>query len=120
MLSTGEIASMRTLLETSLPGTAIVQRRTLSSDGQGGNVEAWANQGTVSCRWSPLRNIGDTEAVQGDRIAALRHRLVTLPANTSVTTADRLSIGGTIHQVQGIRAPRDWELSRQVICTEVD
>ena len=117
MLTAGELSQMRATIETTLPGTAIIQRATLTPDGQGNSEEAWASAGTVTCRWSPL---SDAEVDQGDRVAALKVRVVTIPAGTDVTQRDRLSIGGTVHQITGIRAPRDWELSRRIECVEVD
>lgn len=121
-LTAGELTQMRTVLGTTLPSSAIVQRVTLASDGQGGGEPTWSNAGTVDCRLSPLPEAAgsDREVDQAARVAALRARIVTLPANTDVTQADRLSIGGTIFQITGVRAPRDYELSRRVECVEVD
>jgi head-tail adaptor len=121
MLTAGEIAQMRSVIDDALPGTAIISRRTLTTDSQGGSEEAWANIGTVSCRWSPIASIAsDVELDQSARVAALKERVVTVPANTTVNQTDRLSIGGTVHAITGIAAPRDWELSRRISCVEVD
>ncbi len=120
MLTGGELASMRETIETTLPGTAIIQRATLARDARGESQPTWSNHGTVSCRWSPIGAEASFEVDQGDRVTALKRRLVTVAAGTDVTQTDRLSIGGTIHQVTGLRAPRDWELSRQIECIEVD
>lgn len=120
MLTAGELAQMRDVIESTLPGTAIIQRATTARDARGEAQPTWTAAGTVSCRWSPIGAEASYEIDQDDRATALKRRLVTVATGTDVTQADRLSIGGTVHSITGLRAPRDWELSRQIECVEVD
>lgn len=117
-LSAAEIAAMREDLEDTLPDTCVIQRRTLTSDSQGGRTESWAAAGTVACRLSPLGNL-DSEESRADRVSGEEDWIVTLPASTDVTERDRLVILTNTYEPVGLRAVRSWELSRRVNCKRI-
>lgn len=119
MLNSGEIAQMRDTIEQTLPSTAVILRATTTRDARGGVVPTWGTASSVACRWSPLQSESSAELDQSERIVALRSRMVTVPAGTDVTAADRVSIGGTVLEVMGVRSPRDYELSCRVECAEI-
>jgi Phage head-tail joining protein. len=105
---------MQTVLNTSLPGTAVLQRNTQASDGQGGKTDAWAAYGTVACRISPfVRRMGGEENL-GARVEAVRERLITLPASTDITETDRIVTGGQTFEVLAMDGARSYELGRRV------
>ena len=117
MLTTSEIAAMRTVAEQALPGTAIIQNGTLTSDGGGGYTEAFQPRtgGTVACRVAPLTG---TEREEGDRISADADYVITLPAETTVETDDRIETGGVTYNVVAVR-DRAWEVTRRVEAEKV-
>jgi SPP1 family predicted phage head-tail adaptor len=119
VLTDGEISQMRTQLERTLPDTAVIQRRTLASDGQGGSVETWAPIGTASCRISPVNLRGDLERERADSMAEERPRVVTLPADTTIEGRDRIVIADTTYEVTHVDGPRSYELARRVDVVEV-
>ena len=110
MLTAGELAAMQAEIELTLPDTAIIYTATSTSDGQGGNTQSWAASGTVACRLSPRSTQGG-EPGYADRQAAIADWVVTLPASTTLTEAQRVHVGGTAFEVTRVKAPRSWQLS---------
>lgn len=115
MLTNADLASMRATAEQALPGTAVIQGGTLTSDGGGGYTEAFTVSGTVDCRVAP---ISTTEGEEGGRIQADSTHIITLPAGTSVQTDDRIVVAGSTYNVTGVR-DRSWEVTRRVEARKV-
>ena len=118
MLSTGDLQGMRATLEQSLPGTAVIQTLSLTPDGMGGGTSTWTAAGTVDCRLTRLSSVRGDEAEHGDRIAPEADWMLTLPAETQITTEDRVVVGGVTFTVSAMHAPRSWEISRRVELVE--
>lgn len=110
MLSAADLASMRATAEQALPGTAVIQSGTLTSDGGGGHTETFTPSGTVPCRVAPING---SEREEGDRITAESEYVITLPAETTVETDDRIETGGITYNVTAVR-DRSWEVTRRV------
>ena len=117
MLTSIEIDAMRTMLNASLPDTAQVQRKTLTSDGAGGFTEAWTTVATVACRVAPSGQSPQERAI-AERLASTSIWTLTVPALTDVRPADRLVVGGRTFEVAAVLARSD-EISRRVVCVEV-
>ena len=118
MLSATEIATMRAALDASLPDSATVKRRTLTSDGAGGFTESWATQATVACRLAPS-GLSPAERVISDKVTATSTWTITMPALTDVGVADRIVIGGSrTFEVVGVLTSSE-EICRQVVATEI-
>lgn len=115
MLNAADLASMRATAEQALPGTAIIQSGTLVSDGGGGQTETFAASGTVSCRVAPAAG---NEREEGDRIVADSQYVITLPADTTVETDDRIVVAGITYNVTAVR-DRSWEVTRRVEARKV-
>jgi SPP1 family predicted phage head-tail adaptor len=116
MLSAGQLASMRSTLNASLPDTAAVHRDTLSSDSAGGYTTSAATVATVACRVSPS---GGRESVVAGKVDAVSTWTITLPALTDVTAKDRLIVGSRTFEVAAVLDPRSWEIGRRVLCVEI-
>ena len=115
MLSTADIAAMRSTAEECLPGTAVIQTQTFASDTGGGGSLTWTASGTVDCRIAPVTG---NEQIVGERVTPEADWVVTLPAETSVTTESRIITGGGTFNVTALRAPRSYEISRRVEVAE--
>ena len=111
MLTDAELASMRSTLNESLPGTAIVQTSTWVSDGGGGGTTSWVAAGTYDARITPAGGIEDQ---QGDRLQPETEFIVTLPANTAVDENAQIVFSGGTYDVIASPAPRSFEISRRV------
>lgn len=119
MLTTSEIALMRTTIEDALPGTAVIHTSTLASDGQGGWIPTYSASGTVVARLSPEGLRGEEPELAG-RISEVRHLVLTIPAETTVSVDDRIVYDGETFDVVEVRDRTPWELSRRVRVVEVD
>lgn len=116
LLSTQDIAAMRTAAELALPGTAIISGGTFLSDAGGGGSSTWTPSGTVACRLSP---ISGSEREIADRIAEDATWIITLPAETSISTASRVTVAGVGFEVLALHAPRSWEITRRAELGEI-
>lgn len=117
MLTASDLTCMRDSVEQTLPGTVTISRATGSSDGMGGQTQAWAAVGTVSARVAPMGS-GD-EDILG---AVLRGRtgwMVTLPEGTDVTERDRVVYAGQTFEVLRTSSPMSYETCVRVQCVEV-
>ncbi len=127
MLSKQELDDIRADLDSLLPDTCSVQRKTLASDGMGGKKETWttvAGLESVPCSVG-TGNISPREA---DLVAALDKEttvktsaalpvMFTVPAGTAIEKADRIVwTGRTFGVVAAL--PRSAELRRRVLAVE--
>lgn len=117
MLSDGQITRMRATAERALTDTCAVQRKTTVSDGGGGTTSTWGpHLASVRCRLSPAA--GGEDGVTGARISDESTHIVTLPAGTDVTEADRLVISGQTFEITLVRTRGRFEITRRVECKE--
>lgn len=119
LLNDAEIVQMRAVAEEALDGTAVIQSRTYSSDGGGGGTTVWTASGTVDCAIAPILSLGEDERITGSKITAGSDWIITLPAETTVSTESRVVVSERTFEVTALRAPRTWELTRRVEATEV-
>lgn len=101
MITASELSWMRTEQNRALPGTAVIERATLTSDGMGGYTETWAAVGTVSGRLMP-RDAQSQEMLAGGEITSLQRWWMTLPHGTDVKEQDRISWNGRTFEVIGV------------------
>lgn len=118
MITAADLAAMRDTCEDTFDSTAVIKGGTVTGDSGGGGTTAWVARGTVDCHLSPLP-LGGSENEYADRIVAQERWTITFPAETDVTTDDRIVIGSTSYEVLTVRAPRTWELTRRVEVTDV-
>jgi hypothetical protein len=111
MLSNAEIARMRTTAEQAMTGTAVISTKAWVSDGRGGGSVTWSPSGTVSCR---VTSKSMTEELGVGRIESDADWIITLPAETAVSTEDRIVADGETMSVTGVSAPRTWEITRRI------
>lgn len=111
MLTEPDLSSMRSTLDESLPGTAVVKFPTFVDNQGGGGTQTFTASGTVACR---IASISGTEREIADRISADADWVVTLPALTSIDTDHRIETGGGTFSVVAMRAPHSYEVSRRV------
>ena len=116
LLSANDLTTMRGVLNESLPGTAVVQSGTFTSDAGGGGTQAWTASGTFDCRLAPRS--GDEREI-GDRTSSDADWVITLPALTSIEVDDRILTHGGTFSVVALRAPRSYEVSRRVEAREL-
>lgn len=114
-LTDADITSMSETAELSLPGTAIIRRRTFTSDGGGGGTATWGTAGTVACRIGPLNG---SEREIADRISAEATSVLTVPVGTDIGTADRVVSDGRTYNVAALREWGDYSVTLRVEVVE--
>ena len=117
-LSVAQLAAMRRDANRMLPDTAVLYSNTLTSDDGGGYTEAFSAAGTVACRVAPITSRSGGEGEVGDRIEADAQYVITLPAETSIETDDRIMVGQITYNVVAVR-DRSWEITRRVEAKKV-
>lgn len=117
MLSAAELAAMRSTADAALADTCTIQRKTSVSDGGGGTTDTWPDHATgIACRIAPAG--GGETGTAGDRVNDETTHIVTLPALTDITEADRLTIDGQTYEATAVRKRGAWEITRRVECRE--
>jgi hypothetical protein len=81
VISATELTAMQADLTASMPSTVNISRVTLTSDGMGGQSEAWATVGTVVARVSP--NGAGLDDIAGGEVINQTPWVVTVPVGTS-------------------------------------
>jgi len=118
-LDAGDIALMRDVVETTLAGTAVIQRSTGTTDGMGGSTRTYAASGTVSARIDPVTLRQGGERQQGGRAIGESNWVVVMPQGTDVQRTDRIVISGGTFEVAEIRTPQTWELLTRAECVRL-
>lgn len=110
MLTAAELTAMRAVQIAALPGTAVIERATLASDGMGGFDASWAAVGTVAARLYPreVRAIAES-AAGGAAVISTSRWFVTLPVGSTVTAKDRLVISGRSWEVLSVNNSEMWQ-----------
>lgn len=99
LLAANDLVWMRAQQERIQPGTAVISRATLNSDGMGGNTETWGAIGTVTARLYPMAQRSDREMVTGGQIVSKSRWFVTMPNGTDVQPTDRVTMEGRTFEV---------------------
>ncbi len=115
MLDADQLASLRTTLNASLPGTVVILRPTLTDNGAGGQITTWVAAGTVSGRLSPrMERAGEELPMGNDAVTAHRRFIVTLPNGTDVRATDRLVTYGGTYDIHNLDNPRSYAIDVRV------
>ena len=114
MLTATELSAMQATQTLTLTEACTVSRRTLTSDGMGGQTESWTTATTV-CRVAP---IAASEAVLAGQQRIVASWKVTLPASTDVRGDDRIVVGARSFEVIAIRGAETRETARVCLCQE--
>lgn len=114
MLGTAELAAMRTVEESAMSSTAIIQRYTLTSDGMGGYSEAWAAVGTVACDLWQINQTSSRERVTGGQPTQMAGWYITVPYDTTITAKDRIAISGRTFEVTFVPNNASWLTAMRV------
>ena len=120
MLTSADIAGMRTVIQTTLQGTAYIMRATEVSDDMGGVTQTFGTAGTVSCHLSPRAVVEAGEDDTASRIVTEGLKTLTCPSTADLRTTDRVRVSGTDYEVLSVSTPRTWALSLRASVKLVD
>lgn len=103
MLSAADITGMQTTLTASFPHTLVIQRASAGAeDDRGVPAQTWPTLATVAGRVA-VKDVEEVAELSQSGPVASTHTIFMLPRD--ITAADRISYGGGIYQVDGIRDP---------------
>lgn len=121
MFTAAELASLRALQNAAMPDTCVVQRLSRDDNDMGESADTYATSSTVACRVAPMsiQNEGD-ENVIGGKLTAIGMWAITMPDNSDVQQADRITSGGRTFEVRDVQSPQSYETAVRVVAVEVD
>ena len=99
LLSAGELANIRSARNGFMPDTGIIYRYALTSDGMGGNSEAWTAVGTVNCYVWSREVTTDSETITGGQVTSRTRWYIEVPYNTTMDAKDWIEVGSRTFQV---------------------
>jgi head-tail adaptor len=105
MLPARELARLRADLERTLPETAVLYSLSQASDGQGGLIDTWTAAGTVSAR---LDNSSGSKTNVAQSVNPFSSWVLTVPQDTDLTTAHRVTTGGETYVVIAVSDLGSW------------
>lgn len=112
LLSGADVASMRETALGVMPDTCTILEETRTSAG-GNSKRTWVPaEEDVPCGFAPVG--GGEGGRSGEQVADGNTDVFTLPAETVITTTNRISFGGADYNVTRVRARGSWEIVRRV------
>jgi head-tail adaptor len=112
VLTSDELADMRTAQDAALPDTCAIYRKSRSVDEAGGIVETRAKVADAACRVTRQR---PRELQQGGKDVILADWVVTLPYGTDVRSDDEIETGGRVLRVVGL-LNASWRTAERALC----
>ena len=105
-VSDWEIEQIRAALNDLMPDTCTLLTETRVSDGAGGWSSTWGTAAaSVACRFDPLNG---SEQLAGGAVQPFQGYRLTLPADTTITTAYRVQKGGVTYNVISVDTGKSW------------
>jgi SPP1 family predicted phage head-tail adaptor len=103
---TNELTRLHADVANLLPGSAVIQRLTEASDGQGGMAQSWAACGTVACRL--VAKSGNTRAL-GSQNETVGAYTLTVPHDTDIVASDRVVVDSVNYRVLFVDDVKAWK-----------
>lgn len=116
LLSTTQIASMKTSANLALPDSAVISRATLTRAASGGFSESWATVVTVACRVDAPGNVRLDQ--WSEKIQDRTPFILNVPAATNILSGDKATVGSEVYLVVGLM-DGSWEITRRVVVVKI-
>ena len=108
MLTPQELTEFRAQQLAAMPGSAIIYRATLASDGMGGRTETWNAVGTVAARLYPTQGYSSNERMAGAQDTSITKWWLSLPYDTDITAADLAKVDGRVIKILEVNNDEMW------------
>lgn len=120
-ITAAELDTMRTVLENTLPDTAVIQSSAYASDGEGGGTITWSavTGGTVACRLDPIPSGAAYDAVTAGKESLRVLRQLTVPHDAPLAMDRRVVVGSQTYEIVNLADDNSWRLDRRAIVAEV-
>jgi len=99
---------MRATQLSAMPGSAIIYRSTLSSDGMGGQAETWAIIGTIAARLYPTQGYSSREIAGASQDLSITRWWLTVPWDADVTAVDLAKVDGRVMKILEVNNDEMW------------
>ena len=110
-LTAREVAQMRADAEELMPDTCTILSVAYTSDGEGGMTEAWGTAtASVKCRLDFITShlsMG-REVVVGGAVQPYTSAVLSLPYDTVITPANRVTVNGDTFAVKSVNDGQSW------------
>ncbi len=100
---------MQATQNLAMPGSVVISRYTMASDGMGGQTQTWAAVGTVLMRIYFGNSRAFAEKVAGEQVVSKTSWYATAPVGTVLTAKDRLSYNGRTWEVIQVNNKEMWQ-----------
>jgi len=117
VLRPGELDSIRRPFEQRMTATAVIWRKTQTSDDAGGFIDVYAPAHTAPCNYTPYP-ITPLERETAARVQVSSYWRFVFPAGTDVLSTDRIVVGERRFEVVQAGAGL-LEIQLQAICLEI-
>lgn len=107
---TQEITQQREDAANTYAASCVIARLAESSDGQGGQVQAWTAIGTADCRL--VANMGNARFV-GSQFERTGDFTLTLAVDEDIAEHDRVTIDSTVYRVLFVDNVREWQTAQR-------
>jgi SPP1 family predicted phage head-tail adaptor len=105
-LTAAELTQMRTDVNNLMPDTCNILSLTNTSDGQGGFSEAWGTATAgIKCR---IDKRSGRESVAAGAVQTFGTWVMTLPSDTTITSAHRVEHGSETYNVVHVDSDKSW------------
>jgi len=112
-----EIARIQDDIEAAvLPDTCIIYSVANTDDGEGGYSESYTAVGTVDCRMD--YKSGQEVKVSG-AVQAFTGWMLTVPYDTTITAANRVTHGGHTYSIQAVSDTGSWIVCKRAQCQRI-
>jgi head-tail adaptor len=115
---------MRSSINQLMPDSCNILAGTLTSDGMGGNTEAWGTlTAGVACRVdyrSSNIGTGGREQITGGALLPYQMAVITLPYDTTVTPAHRIEVDSNVFSIQSVNTGQSWKAVTRCTCELVN
>lgn len=112
MLSSTELAGMREAANLTLPDPCYVLSGTATPDAMGGETVSWGTSATTVCRLDMKRGVMQ---LAGGGVQPFTEYIMTLPYDTTISEANRISHGGITYTVTSVNADISWPVVKRVV-----
>lgn len=120
MLSSAEIAAMRSVQAQALPDTCTIQRKGGNSDGRGGQTVSYSvHASNVACRLGRAGSRSGIETIDADKLQQQTPWVVTFAYDQDVRNTDRIVIGTRTFEAVSIEPHEEWTTALRVQVEEV-
>lgn len=120
-VSLSQLVQMRADVAQLLPGTAILNTRTQTTDGAGGFTTGTVavTGGTVACRFDPANSKSQLFEIAKAGVFAFEY-VVTLPWDAPVALGQVVAYANKFYEITSLTDEHSWRVSRRATASRVE